>query len=97
MAEGAEREIDGGLGVLFAGDVSQAESGGRAQLGGERLTGCAIGVRNDDGCAVSDEQPRGGCAEPGCATSDKEDMIRYLHCAEGIERRIGFKEILLRG
>ena len=75
MAEGAEREIDGGLGVAFAGDISEREAGGRAQLGGESFAGCAIDVGDDDGGAFSDEQPRRGRAEPRCAAGDEKDMI----------------------
>ena len=79
MAKGAEREIDGGLGVVLAGDVGEGEAGGGAELGGQGFAGCAIGVGDDDGGAFSDEHPRGGCTEPRCAAGYEEDVVRDLH------------------
>jgi hypothetical protein len=97
VTEGAEREIDGGLGISLAGNVSKREAGGRAQLGGESIAGGTIGVGDNDGCAFRDEQLRCGSTEPRCATGYEEDMVRYLHCSEAIERRVSLKRFLLRG
>ena len=63
MAEGAEGEIDGGLGVVLAGDVGEGEAGGGAELSGDGFAGGAIEVGDDDGAAFVDEKPRNGRAQ----------------------------------
>ena len=53
VAEGAEREIDGGLAVAFAGDVSQREANASRQALGARSSPAeAIQVGDDDRCRL---------------------------------------------
>ena len=79
MAEGAEREIDGGLAVVLAGDVGEAKRAAAPSSAARASPAARLMSAMTTDAAFGDEQPRGGCAEPGCATGDKEDMVADLH------------------
>ena len=75
VAKGAKREIGSGLRVAFIGNVGEGEASRCAELGGQGLASCRVGVGDDDEAAFSSEQAGRGCAQAGRATGNEEDVF----------------------